>query len=559
MAVLVTYDSRKIEPAPLYSLSKEYIRSDSDALINVRHTITLNGKIISFTGSPDTTGNFVTNTVLANLSSDEEKFLAIQKKQQAIHDLFSTDLLDLEIYSDSTTDPSIKCSPTIRSVTFDEGVNVESSNYSIVLDTFNLGGTFEVSGSTGAIVDMNQFLGGALSQDPASLSGLKSLTVSPNISFVEDDDFNLYSVNLNVSASCAKSESTNANETFDAARNFCDLVISSSEIQSETLLKQNSYISDIFNSNGLLDTGTIDDYSIFNIGSTEGGDHLAGSYSRTVSFIISSTGNSTHENKATNDYNIQVSKNRKTSSSKLGLQNVLSVNGTITGRRSSGKTKIQNANDYWSNVLQNGAPESILSLVNSPASGIPNLGDSLTNWNFDNYAVVPSFTSTNSMNKRNGTISYNYEFVDKGISLTGTPFIDLDVTVSDQHDMSSVAIIPIIGRANGPIIQNTNTKKERTKSVSASFQLYATGSYTGGYSALEKWSNLNTLRSSAVTILLAEPFNIFTNTWESDFFVTSWNDSLNPLNGTFTLNMTILEVSATGIQSPTGTGGWENP
>jgi hypothetical protein len=156
-------------------------------------------------------------------------------------------------------------------------------------------------------------------------------------------------------------------------------------------------------------------------------------------------------------------------------------------------------------------------------------------------ATLTARSSQVSFNKRAGTISYSFEFLDKGLALQDTPFADADISITQNTAVQTIAAIPILGRANGPIIQNINTPSSRTLSVSANFVLRTNGGYTSDKSALRKYSDTE-LRTNAISILQSEPFNIFDGTQDGNYFITSFSDTINPLSGSYNLSMNILEV-----------------
>jgi hypothetical protein len=144
---------------------------------------------------------------------------------------------------------------------------------------------------------------------------------------------------------------------------------------------------------------------------------------------------------------------------------------------------------------------------------------------------------TISENRRSGTVNYEAEFKEKTISLTGTPFIDFDVNLSQNTKENFVAEIPVPGRTAGPVIQDIKTTNTTKRNISASF-VVGTGT-KADFDDVEKY------RNSAKTLLTT--LNVYPNTTQGEgFWVTSFNESLDIFKGTYSFNATILTPGAGG-------------
>jgi hypothetical protein len=75
-------------------------------------------------------------------------------------------------------------------------------------------------------------------------------------------------------------------------------------------------------------------------------------------------------------------------------------------------------------------------------------------------------SSTVGKNNKNGTISFSFSYNDLPILINGAKNTNISINYdNDQYQVQTVAIIPVIARANGPVIQNMKTSKERRRSV----------------------------------------------------------------------------------------------
>jgi len=541
MAVYVSYNGKVIEPAPIYSISTEYVRSESNAVINVNHVITLTGTILPNRGNPSSAGTFADLPAVGfypteSIVDNNDKFGSLIKKKAAIKELFDSDHKTLLIEDIEDSSRKIQCKPIVTNVSFSAGVMVDKLDYTITLSTRDID-NYKINNP---VVDMG--LLDDVFTNPSNISdlkGIKSISIAPQIVNVEDDDHETFNVSLNVSVGCEKFDNTssgNAKAVFGNARTIARRICPT-DVNDKNLT--NSYLVDIFDGS---QAGALSNYELINQNITEGGDHLAGTYSMSYSALAIKKG-SNDSHTVSDDFTVSFSKQNKTRGAQLGVNNVISINGTITGRRTPDQTKATAASVFWSTVLKNGDMDKIQERIfdNSPSI----IGE-FDNYTFNNSALnLTARSSQVSFNKRAGTISYSFEFLDKGLALQGTPFADADISVTQNTAVQTIAAIPILGRANGPIIQNINTPSSRTVSVSANFVLRTNGGYTSDKSALRKYSEVAStlgLRAAAMDILKSEPFNIFDGSQDVNYFITSFSDTINPLSGSYNLSMNILEV-----------------
>ena len=141
---IVLYNGKYITPAPLYSLSENYLRTTDGTVLSSQFELTLNGTLLPDRGSPGPTGQFFTTLSTAeavdtSINTDDKKFGSLLKKQRALRDLFTinpgepntgsptskiaTEYL-LEIKTDDGTTSVLKCKPQIASISFASISNV---------------------------------------------------------------------------------------------------------------------------------------------------------------------------------------------------------------------------------------------------------------------------------------------------------------------------------------------------------------------------------------------------------------------------------------------------
>lgn len=138
----VIYDGKAIIPAPLVAVSKNYAKTGDGTKIGVLYTVALNGFILPFRGSPS--GEFVSpEDAFWTLSGDppdetfgnnDVAFSSLVKKQEALRHLFSQNGQLLEMYAGASP-AIIRCNPRVVSVEFQQGQWVDRIPYTITLES----------------------------------------------------------------------------------------------------------------------------------------------------------------------------------------------------------------------------------------------------------------------------------------------------------------------------------------------------------------------------------------------------------------------------------------
>lgn len=142
----LSYDGKKLIPAPLVTLNKTYNKTGVGNTIGVLYSISLDGTILPFRGSPS--GNYGPATE-ANLlgafwdlpgdppdepfEANNEDFNHLLRKQEAIRFLFSTEGKSLE-WQPSEGQPVVKCNPRVLNIDFEPGTWNTRTDYNISLE-----------------------------------------------------------------------------------------------------------------------------------------------------------------------------------------------------------------------------------------------------------------------------------------------------------------------------------------------------------------------------------------------------------------------------------------
>jgi len=133
---------RKVIPAPLVTVSKNYVSRGDGTKIGAKYSIVLTGTLLPYRGSPS--GNYI-NIADAHWTVggyppdqspgvfDQDTFDSILRKQEALRWLFSEDGGSLE-WQPAGGQPPMKCYPRIISIKFAEGPWADRCDYTIELE-----------------------------------------------------------------------------------------------------------------------------------------------------------------------------------------------------------------------------------------------------------------------------------------------------------------------------------------------------------------------------------------------------------------------------------------
>lgn len=132
---------RKIVPAPLISISKNYESNEDGTKRGSNYSITLTGSFLPFRGSPSGSYSSLDQAfhTVGGDPPDEthvggnEDFNHILRKQEALRWLFSEDGGTLE-WQPTDGQPPVKCYPKVLSIDFSEGQWADRCEYTIELE-----------------------------------------------------------------------------------------------------------------------------------------------------------------------------------------------------------------------------------------------------------------------------------------------------------------------------------------------------------------------------------------------------------------------------------------
>ena len=470
MAVQYTNSSgaaRKLIPAPMANISKQFTKNGAGDIIGSVYNITLTGIMLSFKGSPSCdpsslaiTWNPVTDDALS--VAEDKKLACILRKQEAIRELFAYSgdnyLTDsdgvtgvgttagdgglLEIQSSDGSSP-LKFAAKVVDINFEgEGTNAVSWNqvcrYTITLEADSILGpdgtapviedqfNWNVSDSTESWeIAEDEGLRGITRDGPEAIDPVTGETVdysliTPTKSFTVTHTVS--AVGRNKYDPANPTELATSGIAWQQARGHVEQILKYEECPVADLTRLQ------LNAGGVLDLEP--GYASRNHARTQQVDETTGSFSVTETFILS-TSNATEE--------VECS---LTTSSQDALTRV-SLNGTITGLNSncptaSGVNAFANASGIWTGISSN----TILRVMAANLGGVAD----------ENTLNIIPVNKTVGTNPNQGIITYSVEFDDRPAGCIPGALSET-INIQDTVPGYLFATIPTIGRKRGPVLQ----------------------------------------------------------------------------------------------------------
>lgn len=489
---------KSLRPAPLVSIAFNAKRNKGDFL-GGDYSITLNGTILASGGSPfqdgddplgrnqavgpnwnESTGSTKPsepNTLSAELSS-----YAILRKQEAIRALFGRDGQKMEICPIDGTYPLIVCYPNVDSVSFEDGIFVNTCRYTINLSTpilYGADGTTPFADSFPLSRNHNAFLDTKYQFNSNGSSWVfpSGLVEDYNESWAieVDDSFFLrtptatnvgtrsiprcYRLTRNISATGKVKYYNDGGtvkrfEAWEGAKNFIiyNVLFTGGNPTSDTHrlfpdLARGSFGYDLLSLKS--------DYKGFNHVRTENIDTTAGSYTVSDTWILTSGINNTIES-------YELSANSSTGSPFA----TFTVNGKIKGLIPDDPIdKIASSNKL---IAFDNAMKEYHRLSSNDIFGtgciLYKRAGSLTSLTLNPNPVSNNYT----VNKALGEIDYTVTF-DNRPNTFFTNVSSENVTITDTYPGDVFAMMPTINRSTGPLFQYLGGITQYERSVSIEF------------------------------------------------------------------------------------------
>lgn len=464
-----------IRPTPLVSTSVNILKNGAGEPYGVTFILTLTGKILNNQGTPyaygldsstlydfigdaPTTfvgpyGTFDSTVSHFNGNKPPEQSIslnaashAIFSKQEALRALFANDGQKLEISDFNDDEATIICYPRTINVEFPEGIYVQECDYTITLECDTLlNKDYKVDG-----------YGSTFAGDGASRLGLIEQNILTALSgaFVRD-----YSDEWSIETDDSVGESTTTPRSYRISRNisavgkthhFSGVKYNAWEQAKKFVqLRLANSINDYPNVMGIIGSGTINlvnSYGGFNHVRSEQVSESNGTYSVSENWLIAS--GTAYENFA-----ISIA-----SSTDNPFVNV-SIDGNIRGLSQISPSGTGSVRAY------DNAQAKYVHISNSGQFGV----------NSDIYKRVNNAVAVQlnsqpksialGVNEYTGEVTYNLQFDNRPTNII-SGVLSEDIQINDGNPGDVFAVLPVIGRPTGPILQYVGGRTEYTRDIS---------------------------------------------------------------------------------------------
>lgn len=479
-----SYGSKKLIPAPFVNITKSFQVTPDGTKLSSLYQITITGKVLADKGSPykdtgDGAFKFWTTTGYPpdNTVLHDERLGYLIRKREQIEQLFSTDGLSLE-WQSADGSPPMKCNPRILSIEWSNGPWFNYIDFTINLEA-------DVVYANGTLLGTD-----SLAKNIAEASENWSVEA---VEEPENDNIPItYRVSHTVSAT-GKRFFDDVGNTVNAYLSARDYVVGKMGYDAgpSGFVSPPSYFSTV------------------NHLKSQNYDELAGTFSATETWILAS-GISRIE------YNIN---SRKSIDSPFVT---VSIEGNITGFRTSNHPYV-NAKTSFSaeSGLAYGRAQAILSQIGEDGT-------------LNTLPLAESY----GHNPVTGTINYSYEF-DTRPSNRFSKARSETVSINRELYANPPAIIPVLGRTEGPVLQNLFTKKEYRIGLSVELVRHREGS--SQFSPSDSPAVAAPYQAELLSLFNSiKPTTLYAATSE---FIESQTDNFDMSTGRYSYNVTwVYEV-----------------
>jgi len=564
-------DGCVIRPTPLVNISQTAIRNGI-ASLGSEYTITLTGTIIAHEGSPvySTGGSFGPGGKFAQVgpSWDDtngasypdgeivpygQKLGSILEKQNVIRELFAQDGQKVEIQSIDENGVKFCCYPVVESVTFDEGIWVDICKYTVVLRASSLldaDGNMLADSKPLGVDGLHKVAGQSDFERSGRMTELEYLeeyggfvsdfddswTIEPDESTRQTDaDGRVIPTSYRLSRTMTATGITKYIGDFSGPGDTGEPKMYNAWEQARNFVKKHilkdsgvagasdypAYKDIQTYASGFIDIEGFAGYShsrIENIGQADG------TYTITDSWVLAS-GTTGYE-----EFNGSVSAAVDAPFIEVTL------NGSIRGATSQ-PAKDQTKPDDIGNTAYDRALQKYYEVSNSGQYGVGSVIYKRANGMVEQVLNSQPKSISLATNEFSGEITYTVVFDNRPTNIF-TNVMSESVSVTDTYPGDVFAVIPVIGRATGPVLQYVDTRTEYRRDLSIEINL--------DYTDIGYGSNRNNLMLTKPSI--NEPIRSELQTLISQmspanepgirkYFLSAPNENWNPRTGQYSISM----------------------
>jgi hypothetical protein len=568
-------DTVQIVPAPLVSISTQLLKNGAGEAFGVTYSITLTGTILDDKGCPfamrpnGTLFDFVDPSYSPTLKGpygvfpttpmappgllspfqtqqkiDKDKSLtAILSKQKSLRALFAKDGQKLAITDPAGSDPAVICYPRVLSVDFQEGIYVERAEYTITLEADTLlngdGISAEVN-NEGSLIARADGVHPGKTEDEllVAMSGAFITDFSEDWS-IETDEAQGESVELprsyrishNINATGKTHYGPDGKQkAWEQAKKF---------VQHRLGYNPSGNYPNIMGKIGSGTLNLVNTYRGFNHVRSENLSESAGSYSVSENWLIAK--GSAYEN-----FNLSIS-----SSTDNPFVSV-SIDGNIKGLSEYSPSGFggSDLNKTYGHGVDGGKdPTTPPSGAYANALGkyheISNTGlfglTSNVYKRANNSVAVQLNSQPKSVslgtNQYTGEVTYNLQFDNRPTNII-SGVLSETISVTDTYPGDIFAVIPVLGRKTGPILQYIGGRTEYKRDISISLVMdYTSVPYGSGRNPL-LLKKPSVVEPTATQIgSLIKELSPAGEPGIRKYFVSPPSESWNPKEGSYSFNL----------------------
>jgi len=536
-------NGKYIRPTPLISITQNPIKNKMGQM-GSSYDITLNGTIITGRVNLDDglTPKDEYDDPIPTGTSLQEKLPEILSRQNELREYFSRDGLYIEILDIDSNSPQLSFYAKVNSVSFEEGIYVDICRYTISLtadylidkqNNVTIDGITQSSGvdipvigrqtvaelfaASGLIEDFNDTWSIETDESNGSIVAGKFVPRSYRLTrSMTATGKNIYGIPSDNPLSPQRKEAWQHAQDFIKAH-----IDPSGAIYGSTF-------TDILSSGFL---GIPSGFSGFNHIRSENLDKAAGTYSVSDTYILSPSGE-----KALESYNLSIQSGRDNPFTKV------SIDGNIKGL-----SPLEASGYFASELIEtpyDHAYSKYLQISNSGQFGVGcDVYKRANNTTASNLNSQPNSISL-GINEVNGEITYNLEFDNRPTNYF-SGVLSESINVNDTYPGDVFAIIPVIGRATGPVLQYIGGRTEYKRDVNIEILIdYTDIGYDNNRTSLmlTKPSLNEPIRSQLST--LVNDLSPATEPYIRKYFLNPPAESWSPKEGRYTLSLSwVYELS----------------
>lgn len=409
---ICSYNGKRLIPCPFVGISKEFNQTGDQLKIGSVFVFNIIGKMLSFKGSPDSTGTFwtVSGYPPDEAIQEDSKLASIFRKQEAIRTLFSEEGKSLEFQSADGSGP-IKANIRNIKITFSDALWNQTCDYTITCEA-------DILYINGTSVGEDNF--------PNYISeASESWSMDTNADQPENAESpRTYILTHSISATGKRSynETGVTSEAYQNAKSWVlpKLGINSAFVSSSGVSNLPSY------------------YTGYNHVRTENSDVNGGQYAITESWMLAS-------GTALEDFTININSDRQSALKSVSIQGEIRGLETRDSNMNLLGSKHYHADVKWNQV------SSLLHARSQLYSGYT-------------LNATPLATSK-SVNPVGGVITYNYEYDNRPSHIVSDTLME-NISINHSYNVDAFAAIFVLGRTNGSLLQSLGTKREKSVSIS---------------------------------------------------------------------------------------------